>query len=407
MKKEKIQKKINLDKINIKNLSLDKLFSIFNNERNIHFLKRQSKFKSQNYSLRYEEKFKHLKKKKLDILELFPNEEALTASFNKYFKKSFITAVYKNNYNFNYHSKRIQVLQANYLNKKLIKKNFDIIIDSGDHSKSQILKNLRNFISLVNPEGTYVIQDLDLHESFKNNNDLKKETTLFKILKNFEEKKIFKSELFSLQQQIDIIKIIDKIKIFRSKTKKNNSTFSNIVFIKVKKKENIIKSKNLILKPMEIRNLNKNFIDKMNLKTTNKFTQIKNKKQTFKTSFQYFLHRIKNNELYYSMNTLRGQFFGTLTMREISNQQAYFGILVFEKKFQGTYEIKVATNIFLDFCFKKFKLRSNKGRTYIKNKSANFNLIINNFNIIEEMGPLWELQVTKKKFNKNYKYDVI
>ena len=73
----------------------------------------------------------------------------------------------------------------------------------------------------------------------------------------------------------------------------------------------------------------------------------------------------------------------------------------------GKYEIKVATNIFLDFCFKKFKLNSIKGRSYIKNKAANFNLIINNFKIIKELGLEWEMQVNKKKFKKYYDYEII
>ena len=348
------------------------------------------------------------------MLELCVYKGASTASFNKYFRKSFITVIDINKKIFKYFSKRVKFLKASYLNNSFLKKFtkkkkefFDVVIDDGDHSKSHILKNLKNFVLTVKPGGYYVIEDLGFQENFAHKNDLKDELSVISVLKRFEEKKIFKSKIFSLQDQIDLMKIIDEIKIYKGKMKKNGLLVSIIAFIKVKRKESSIKSENLILKPMQIRNLNKNFIKKMNLRKTNKFTQIRHKKQTFNTSFQYFLHRIKNNELYYSINTLTGKFFGTLTMREISNKQAYFGILVFEKKFQGTYEIKVATNIFLDFCFKKFKLKSIKGRTYIKNKSANFNLIINNFNIIEEMGSLWELQVTKKKFKKNYNYDVI
>ena len=411
---KKIKKKVNLDIINIKNHGLNKLFLNFNCDKGSHYFELESKFKSHNYSSFYEKTFKHLKHKEFNMLELGGYKGASTASFNKYFKKSFITVIDINKEIFKYFSKRIKFLKASYLDnlflKKFLKRNekfFDIVIDDGDHSKSHILKNLKNFILTVKPEGHYVIEDLGFQENFNHKNDLKDELSILSILKKFKEKKIFKSKIFSVQDQIDLMKIIDEITIYKGNMKKNGLLVSIIAFIKIKSKENLLKSQNLIIKPMEIINLNKNFIHKMNLKKTNEFTQIKNKKQNFKTSFQYFMDRIKNNELYYSINNLKGDFFGTLTMREISNQQAYFGILVFEKKFLGTFEIKVATNIFLDFCFKKFKLKSIKGRTYIKNKSANFNLIINNFNVIEEMGPLWELQVTKKEFKKYYSYDVI
>ena len=112
----------------------------------------------------------------------------------------------------------------------------------------------------MKPGGYYVIEDLGFQENFAHKNDLKDELSVIRILKRFEEK-IFKSKIFSLQDQIDLMKIIDEIKIYKGKMK-NGLLVSLIAFIKVKRKESSIKSENLILKPMQIRNLNKNFIKK-------------------------------------------------------------------------------------------------------------------------------------------------
>ena len=158
---------------------------------------------------------------------------------------------------------------------------------------------------------------------------------------------------------------------------------------------------------MELKNININFINKINSSEINKFTQIKNKKQTYKSCLDYLITRFRNNELYYSINTLNGRFFGTLTMREISDGKAYLGILIFDKKFQGTLEAKASTNVFLDYCFKKLDLKAILGVTYKKNIGANFYMIINNFKMIKKYDDQWEFSVNRNNFKKYYDYKLL
>jgi hypothetical protein len=411
---EKIKKKIiNLDDLIIKDSNLNNLFLNFNCDKGSHYFELNYKYKSHNYSQFYEKTLKHLKNYKFNMLELGVYKGASTASFNKYFKRSQITAIDINKKNFEYSSKRIAFLKANYLDKlfikKFTKKNksfFDVVIDDGELSKSHILKNLKNFIWTVKSGGYYVIEDLGFQENFTYKNDLKKELSVIKILKRFQEKKIFKSKFFSLQAQVDIMKKIDEIKIYKGKMKKNGSLVSIIAFIKIKDNEILIKSKNLIIKPMTIKNINHKFINSINSKNINKFTQISNKKQTYKSCLDYFLKRLKNNEFYYSINSSNNEFYGTLTLREISSYKAYFGILIFDKKFQGTHEVKAATNIFLDFCFKKKNPKIIMGVTYKKNKQANFNLTINNFSLTNKFNNMWHFAVTKKNFINYHDYKI-
>ena len=65
--------------------------------------------------------FKHLKYNKFNMLELGGYKGASTASFNKYFRKSFITVIDINKEIFKYFSKRIKFLKASYLNNLFLK----------------------------------------------------------------------------------------------------------------------------------------------------------------------------------------------------------------------------------------------------------------------------------------------
>ena len=278
---------------------------------------------------------------------------------------------------------------------------------NGGHSRSHILKNLKSFMFKIKANGYYLIEDIGFQENVTHKNDIKKELSVINILRKVREKKLFKSKIFSVDDQIRVMSIIEEVKIFKGEMKKNKSLISIIVFIKIRDKNYIIKSKNFILKPMELKNININFINKINSSEINKFTQIKNKKQTYKSCLDYLITRFRNNELYYSINTLNGRFFGTLTMREISDGKAYLGILIFDKKFQGTLEAKASTNVFLDYCFKKLDLKAILGVTYKKNIGANFYMIINNFKMIKKYDDQWEFSVNRNNFKKYYDYKLL
>ena len=66
-----------------------------------------------------------------------------------------------------------------------------------------------------------------------------------------------------------------------------------------------LKNKCVIIKPMNLNNINQNFITNINKKEINQFTQIQKKKQNYKTCYEYYVDRLKNKELYYSVTLLK------------------------------------------------------------------------------------------------------
>lgn len=168
----------------------------------------------------------------------------------------------------------------------------------------------------------------------------------------------------------------------------------------------ILKNANVILKPMNLNNINKNFIQNINKKEINQFTQIQKKKQNYQTCYNYYVSRLQNKELYYSVNTSKNKFIGTVTMREISKYSAYFGILIFDKKYHGSEETKIATNIFLHYCFKKLYLKSIKVVTFKKSLGANFLYLTNNFKKFKSDKKYFHFKLKKNDLLKKYNYKV-
>ena len=158
---------------------------------------------------------------------------------------------------------------------------------------------------------------------------------------------------------------------------------------------------------MNLENINKNFINCLNKSEINRYTQIKNKTQNYKTCYDYLVKRMQNKELYYSINTHKGEFIGTLTMREINKNFAYFGILIFNKNYHGSQETKIATNIFLDYCFKKLFLNSIKVVTFKKSLGANFLYLTNNFKKYRNNKKYFHFKLDKNDLIKKYSYRII
>ncbi len=234
---EKCKSKVDLDKNEINLESLNKIFLHFNCDKGSYYFENEKKFKSHNYAKFYEKVFCHLIHKKIKILELGAAYGASTASFINYFKKAKIITTDINKDIFKYKSKKIKFIKLDYLNKKKVEsfkknKKFDIIIDDGDHSKSHILKNFKNFFNLVNKNGYYVIEDIGFSENFDYKNDDKNEPSVLSILKNMKKKIFFESYYLNCFDQAKFFKNISDIKIFYGKMKKDNKLISIIAFIK-------------------------------------------------------------------------------------------------------------------------------------------------------------------------------
>jgi RimJ/RimL family protein N-acetyltransferase len=190
----------------------------------------------------------------------------------------------------------------------------------------------------------------------------------------------------------------------------------------MKSKNNLIKFINnnsyfidnryVIIKPFSKKNLTKEFLNALNNKEINKYLTFQ--RQTKKTLLKYYNKRIKKKELYYAIiNKKPIKFIGTFTVRcnrKIFPQRYKYtiGNVVFIKKYWGSKSSKISFKVFLDFIFNVLNLKRIYAVTFQQNVSANFNLISNNFKIINKKNNLFNFLLTKKNYkkenNKDYNY---
>jgi RimJ/RimL family protein N-acetyltransferase len=168
----------------------------------------------------------------------------------------------------------------------------------------------------------------------------------------------------------------------------------------------------VIIKPFSKKNLTKEFLNALNNKEINKYLTFQ--RQTKKTLLKYYNKRIKKKELYYAIiNKKPIKFIGTFTVRcnrKIFPQRYKYtiGNVVFIKKYWGSKSSKISFKVFLDFIFNVLNLKRIYAVTFQQNVSANFNLISNNFKIINKKNNLFNFLLTKKNYkkenNKDYNY---
>ena len=242
----KFKKKINLDKkkINLKNLN--KIFNYFGTDKGSKvpnpYAKNINKgYLGHGFSKYYENHFKNLKDKKINVLEIGVWKGASTASFFYYLSKANFFAVDRN-FKFNYYSKRITFIYCDTSSerdlaklKKYIQKNkissFDIIIDDGSRILSNILKNFIFFFNFLKSGGLYVIEDYKHPNYFFYLNDLKNHFYVDKILYFLKKKKNFRSSVISRSQIHYLIFNIKKIFTYKGIYKIKNKNISDIAFI--------------------------------------------------------------------------------------------------------------------------------------------------------------------------------
>jgi hypothetical protein len=234
-----INQKINLDKKKLQIQSLNKIFSYFNTDKAKFYKKIGLTEKSHNYGKFYEKHFKKIKNKKLNILEIGSYRGSSSAAFLNYFQNSKIYCVDINHKIFLFRSKRFKLIEMNYMNKRTIykfckkyKNFFDIIIDDGGHYKSHILNNLNNFSDCLKKDNSlYIIEDYGL--KFDYLNDLKNEPSIFNVIKSLRKKIVIKSKIFKKNNQIKLIKGINKIYTYKGDWIKYNKNISDICFIEI------------------------------------------------------------------------------------------------------------------------------------------------------------------------------
>ena len=230
-----LKNKIHIDTDNIKTNSLDELFYHYGSDKADIFKKTANK--GHGYSNFYKQKLEKVKNQKINILEIGSYAGASAAALVKYLPESNIFCFDINISNFIYKSKKIHVFGLDINNKnKTIKtlnkisdqyeiKEFDIIIDDGSHNLRDILTALKFFFKYLKNKGLYVIEDFK-HPNYYQYNKNINHILVDELFKNLENKKTFISNLFTKNEQLDLMNMVNKIEVF-----KGNLNDSDISFI--------------------------------------------------------------------------------------------------------------------------------------------------------------------------------
>ena len=234
----KFKKKTSIDIDNIKLNTLDELFHHYGSDKaNVFKLNNKS---GHGFSKFYEKNFKKFKDKKINILEIGSYAGGSAAAFVKYFPNINIFCFDINISNFKYKSKKIHVFGIDINNEKKINKildsiflqynidGFDLIIDDGSHNLSDILNGLKFFFQYVKSNGIYIIEDFK-HPNYYSYNKNINHIFIDELLNNLQNKKISISNVFTQNDQIDLINQIEKIESY-----KGNLDDSDIAFINKK-----------------------------------------------------------------------------------------------------------------------------------------------------------------------------
>ena len=232
------KKKINLDEYSKKKFylyekDLNYLFQYFNSDKGDKFfdqyvqpIKRNSKIiiDGHDYSKFYEDYFKIIKNKKLNILEIGSFYGNASAALYFYFKnaKIFSADIFPDL--FSYSSKRIKNFYVDSSEEMSIEKHiinlnqsFDIIIEDASHSfKDQIISLFMLFHKL-NPGGIFIVEELDFPDTRKDMNLENERPTLRDILFHIQANKDFTSKFVDTNQKHFFLSTFDKIKILKGK----------------------------------------------------------------------------------------------------------------------------------------------------------------------------------------------
>tara|TARA_E500000178_G_scaffold326062_1_gene353949 strand:+ start:76 stop:819 length:744 start_codon:yes stop_codon:yes gene_type:complete len=230
----KFKKKISIDNDNIISESLDYLFHEYGSDKaNIFKFNQQP---GHGYSVYYEKKLEVYKNKNLNILEIGSYAGASAAAFTKYLSKSKIYCFDVNISNFKYKSDNINVFGLDINNQKKVVKTlnkifseqnftqFDLIIDDGSHNLSDILMSLKFFFKYVKKQGLYIIEDYKHPNYYKYNRNID-HLLVNQIFESLNNKKFFKSNIFSDDDQIELIKSIKIIETFKGNLKNSDISF--------------------------------------------------------------------------------------------------------------------------------------------------------------------------------------
>lgn len=156
---------------------------------------------SHGYIPHYENIFKKIKDKKLDILEIGVREGWSHLMWGEYFKNSriygidnFASPIFKDPNKRRYNFKNIKVFIGDQTDEQFLDKsinfNLDIIIDDGGHKISHHQISLGNLFRKLRPGGFYIIEDLDTCNIEKYIDVPDRKFTTLNFLKNINNKDV-------------------------------------------------------------------------------------------------------------------------------------------------------------------------------------------------------------------------
>ena len=169
----------------------------------------------------------------------------------------------------------------------------------------------------------------------------------------------------------------------------------------------VLKNKYVSLEPFKEKHVTNSFVNSLNNKDINKYLDVRKKKQTKKTALKYYLDRLKNKNYYYAIiENKNSKLIGTVTLI-ITQGYGTIGNMICNKKYFGSLESKISFQIFLDFSFNTLNLNKIYAGTEKNNISSNFNLAINNFELIQKTKNKFKFMLRKKNHKKKINYKII
>ena len=232
------KKKINLDqyskkKADLYERDLNYLFEYFNSDKGTKFydqyvqpIKKNSKIKidGHGYSKFYEDYFKIIKNKKLNILEIGSFYGNASAALYFYFQKANIFSADIFPDLFSYSSERVKNFYVDSseeisVEKHIVKLNqsFDIIIEDASHSFKDQIISLFMLFDKLNPGGIFIVEELDFPDTRKDMNLKNERPTLRDILIDIQINKDFTSKFVDISQKDLFLSTFDKIEILKGK----------------------------------------------------------------------------------------------------------------------------------------------------------------------------------------------
>ena len=242
-----IPKKVDLDQFEKKNIDLSKkdlnyLFDYFNSDKGNFFenqyaqpsKRKKKKIQAHGYGDFYEKYFEKIRDKKINILEIGSFYGNASASLFFYFRNSFLYAADIFPDLFRYKSKRISNFYVDSSDDNSIKQNitnipvrFDVIIEDASHSLKDQIISLFLLFKKINPEGLFIIEELDFPETRKDMNLKNEKPSLKEIFQKIKKNEYFDSKYISPEDKKYFLNNFSNIEVYKG-------NFNEIAIIKKK-----------------------------------------------------------------------------------------------------------------------------------------------------------------------------